>query len=165
MRTLFLAEIDMPELERMASLKVIENVKSFNIIETFIESFAQEREIFQMLSISQLGKETGPVFSKDIFKWGRAGFVEITKRSIMSSEEYYEKLLKEKPDLVELKFRFSFEHRDMNYAVEKHDDFVVVQVESDENKDPFKNLKCIEPIKQVNMGLEEVFYKHYNDLL
>lgn len=174
-KRLFAVNVDLPTLGKDLSKNKIKNQEWFSVIETFIKSFDQERELIQLLGITKLHTEdtdNNQSFSKAIFKvMDDERLNVVTCRKSICREEYYDKLINSNTDSVESKIRLTFYHGDTKFSLEclKDSTFTVMEIEyfsdipekSTERtvKEIFGDFNSIEVVKELDTSMEETFYR------
>lgn len=175
-RQLFSINVDFHHLGEDFIKNGINNTESFSIIETFIETSAENNGLFQLLSITKHGVESPENhqnFSKALFKiTDDHRLDQVTTRDYIDRLEYYNKLLNSYTESVEHKMRLTFRHQKARFSIEclESTKFTALQIEFpvDENNNPLIDLDLIlsdfpsiKVIEKLDLSLEEVFYRHH----
>lgn len=147
----------------------------FSVVESFIESFESEKELVQLLGITQLHVES-PIetqcFSKSFFSLNENDrFEEISTNLSVTREEYYERLLMQTGETVEAKIRLTFSLDGVKYLFDflEHSPCAIMQIEDlSENisgvlPNSFEKLKSVKIVDVSDLTLEELSYQLHSD--
>lgn len=151
------------------------DIRWFSVVESFIESFDQEKEIVQLLGISQIhvdNPEEKQFYSKSFFKLKDDNKLEeISESRLITRDEYYERLIHQTGESVEAKIRLSFTVDGVSYlfSLSRESRSTILQVEVG----PGSHLKTfeeiLEPLSSVHvvegfdLTLEELSYRLYSN--
>lgn len=174
-RRLFLVDVNLQELGNDLDKNGVEDQEWFSIVESFIESFDQEKELVQLLCTTQLHIDNPAEtqsFSKSFFRLTKSGeFEQISTNLSITREEYYERLLTQTGDTVEAKIRLEFSIDGVKFSIDFAKDalFTIMQVEFPENapsdllRISLDRLSSVRIIDGSPLSLEELSYQLYSD--
>lgn len=159
------------ELDRIG----VWNQKWFSVVESFIESFEEVKELIQLLCITQLHvekPEETQCFSKSFFRLNESErFEEISTNVSITRDEYYERLLMQTGETVEAKIRLTFSIDGTKYLFDflENSPCAIMQIEylsdnlSQVLPNSFENLKSVKIIDASDLTLEELSYQLHSD--
>lgn len=174
-RRLFLVDVNLQELGNDLEVNGVNDQEWFSIVESFIESFDQEKELVQLLCTTQLHvekPEETQSFSKSFFRLTESGgFEQISTNLSITREEYYERLLMQTGETVEAKIRLEFTIDRVKFFFDFAKDtlFTIMQVElpvdasSDLLKTSLDRLSSVRIIDGSELSLEELSYQLYSE--
>lgn len=174
LQQLFLVEVDLEQLGSDLSRNGVKDQKWFSVVESFIESFDQEKELVQLLGVTQIHVDNPSekqLFSKSFFRLTDDSRLEqISGSRPISREEYYERLIHQTGESVESKIRLTFSMDGVKFLFDfaKASSATIVQVEKTSNnskkflEDSFERLKSVNVIDQFDLTLEELSYRLYS---
>lgn len=149
--------------------------KWFSVVESFIESFEEVKELIQLLCITQLHvekPEETQCFSKSFFRLNEdERFEEISTNVSITRDEYYERLLMQTGETVEAKIRLTFSLDGVKYLLDflENSPCAIMQIEatSDElSKDWNLILDKLRSVKIIDISpltLEELSHQLHSD--
>lgn len=165
----------MQELGNDLDLNQVSDQEWFSIIESFVESFEQEKEIVQLLCTTQLhidNPEETQSFSKSFFRLTDCGgFEKISTNHSITREEYYERLLMQTGETVESKIRLTFSIGEVKcfFDFAKDTLFTIMQIEIPEGssqdllKTSLEKLASVRVIDGSKLSLEELSYQLHSE--
>lgn len=167
-RTLYRAGIDFEAFHDDLEHAGIQEVTWFTVVESFVEYYESVTEVVQLLSISNMcpNSPREPLFMKAIFRSeDDMRLRQITPRTAIQAEEYYDKLLGSQVDLLESKMRLQCDiASNVELSVEHHleSGFTVLQFEHDSTIEPQDLLKLFPSIQWrvlEDSTIEEAFWE------
>jgi hypothetical protein len=170
-KRLFLADVNLRELGNELDQNGVWDQEWFSVVESFIESFEGEKELIQLLCITQLHVENPAetqCFSKSFFRLDKNDrFDEISTDLCITREEYYERLLMQTGETVEAKIRLTFSLDGVKYLFDflEHSPCAIMQIEDpSENLSEVLNtssekLKSVKIVDVSDLSLEELSYQ------
>lgn len=172
-RRLFMCDPSLSKLENTFRSQRINDVKRYAIVEGFLTSFAQVREVIQLMSVSEFSEgERDMVFSKTVFVIDdEDNFKSVTDRIMINADEYYDKILEYKPKVIESRMRIVFDYRNVHYVLDYSPfstSFALVEVEYDDDldileEDMFFSFPSVTFGRELDMSFDEVLYRRFID--
>lgn len=172
---MFLVDVNLQVLGNELEENNIWNQEWFSVVESFITSFGNHRELVQLLCVTQLhvdNPEKTQCFSKSFFNLDEnEKFEEISTNILITRDEYYERLLTQTGETVEAKIRLKFSFDGLNYLFDflENSPCAIMQIESnqDESSEILENsiakFTSIQVIEQTDLSLEELSYQMHSD--
>lgn len=169
----FLVEVDLEELGKDLKRNEAKDVEWFSVVESFIESFEKEKEIVQLLGVSQIHvdlPEDKQFYSKSFFRLTDDGKLEEASESrSITRDEYYERLIHQTGESVEAKIRLKFSIDGIKYlfVFAKEPCDTILQVEPVQGsllkstEDFLEPLKSVRVCEEYQLTLEELSYRLY----
>lgn len=178
----FVVSVDLEELGKNFKEKDIDVVKSYSVVESFVDAFDPVHEVFHMVCFSSYDNSflnvddndnNHLIFSKTVFSVADNGdFKTVVPRMNISRDDYYHILLDFLPAIIENKMVLVFSYHDVQFTLHTYQDFAVLHLESsikniiDDNYifsifDGFSglSLQCFS-----DRTTEELFYYHYKKI-
>jgi hypothetical protein len=175
LKRLFLVDVNLRELGEELDKNEIWDREWFSVVESFIESFENEKELIQLLGITQLhvdNPEETQSFSKSFFRLDESErFEEISTNLSITREEYYERLLTQTGETVEAKIRLNFSIDGVKYLFDflENSPCAIMQIEVSLDSLPEvleNSLEKFSSVKIVDVStltLEELSYQLHSD--
>lgn len=170
----FLVEVDLEKLGKDLERNCAKDIQWFSVVESFIESFDQEKEIVQLLGISQIhvdNPEEKQFYSKSFFKlMDDNKLEEISESRLITRDEYYERLIHQTGESVEAKIRLSFTIDGVSYLfiISRESRSTILQVAAGPgsrlktSKEILESLSSVHAVEEFNLTLEELSYRLYS---
>jgi hypothetical protein len=174
---LFLVEVDLEELGNDLKEHKVNDQEWFSVVESFIESFDQEKEVVHLLGVSQIHVENPDekqCFTKSFFRFTDENtFEKISKKRFITKQEYYERLIHQTGEAVGSKIRLSFTleglRYDFDFTKESRLTILRIEVPSDDvdksTEEIFGKLKAVQVTNEYPLTVEELSYRLYKNEL
>lgn len=174
-KRLFLVDVNLQELGIELEKNEVWDQEWFSVVESFIESFEEQKELVQLLGITQLhveNPEKTQCFSKSFFRLTEDDrFEEISTNLSITRDEYYERLLMQTGETVEAKIRLKFSLDGIKYLFDflENSPCAIMQIEaalddfSENWKSSFERLNSVNIVDVSELSLEELSYQLHSD--